>query len=93
MQFSRMAGLQNVNYRFNDDLKGNGIEHTRLRDYQFLARGEELSWPGITCDAKRTPSKTVLRELDGMRISVTVARDLAQNPVTPASISENHGGT
>ena len=91
MQIIGMAGSQNVNYRFNNDMKGNGSEYTCLREYQFPACSEELSRSGITCDAQRTLSKTDLREFDGTRVSVRIARDLAQDQVTPAGISENHG--
>lgn len=59
MDLSRETGLQNVNYRFDWDLKGSDVERTSLRDDELLTRSEELSPPSIARDAKRTMSKTM----------------------------------
>jgi hypothetical protein len=69
------------------------LEYSRLSLKQLKIGGEELSGPSIAYSLQAPFCKLIIRELDGVRIRVWIARHLTEHEVIPANFRQHHSWT
>jgi hypothetical protein len=61
-----------------------------LRDHEGTIGREQFSWTGITRHTECSHGKTRILKQDCTGISLGVAGNLAQNPISTAHVGEHH---
>jgi predicted nucleotidyltransferase len=87
---SRQAGTKDDHNRLNDLLERFLFQDSNLVYHQIAICGEELSRTGIAGHSQGACRKTFLREDDGASVAIGFACDLAQNPIVPTNIGQDH---
>lgn len=68
---------------------GVSAEDGDLSNHQLLVGGEELAGPGVAVGAERARTEACRRQVNGSRIAVGIASDLAQDPVTATGVGQS----
>jgi len=78
--FQRVAGPRSTSMTASTSMvKAAAVRGSNLSDDQLLARGEELARSGVALRAERAGSEAGRREMNGSRVTVRIAGDLAED--------------
>ena len=87
------TGLQEANDGFRHSPMRVRAELAYLSRNQTRVRGEELAGPGIARLLETARSEAGRDQLDGSRVRVGIARDLAEKEVVPIRIGQDDRGS
>ena len=74
-------------------LAGLRAESGDLGNHQLAAGGEQLTGPGVAVGAERARTEARRRQMNGSRVAVPIAGDLAEDPVAAASVGQGDSRT
>jgi hypothetical protein len=82
---------QNRDDSFDEVSARLGIQGGDFSNHQISAGDEQFAWPRVAVRAKRARREARRRQVDGAWVAVSVARDLAEDPVTTACVGQDCG--
>jgi hypothetical protein len=86
-----IRAAQNRDDGFDEEPTGLGIQDGDFSNHQVSAGSKQLAWPGVAIGAKRARDEARRWQVDGARIAVWAARNLAEDPVPTAGVGQNGG--
>jgi hypothetical protein len=70
---------------------GLSMENSDFGNHQLVAGREQLTGTSVAVGPERTRLEAGWRQMNGLRVTVLIARDLAKDPVTPTSSGQGDG--
>jgi hypothetical protein len=84
-----IRAAQNRDDSADEMLAGVGIQGGDFSHHQISAGGEQFSRPRIAIGAKRARREARRWKVDSTRVAVSIACNLAQDPVTTACVGQD----
>src|SRR5712691_6012804 len=79
---------QNLDDRVDELLAGLRAESGDFSNHQLSAGSEQLARPGVALGAERAGPEARRCQMNGSRVAVRIAGDLAEDPVAAASVGQ-----
>src|SRR6266508_1737636 len=84
---------QNPDDRVDQVLAGLRAENDDFSNHQLPAGGEQLAGASVAVGTERARTKAGRRQMNGSRVTVRIAGDLAEDPVAAASVGQGDSRT
>ena len=84
---------QHPDHGIDELLAGFWPKNGNFTNHQLPAGSEQLAGAGVAVGTERARPEAGRRQMHGARVAVRIARNLAEDPVAPASVGQGDGRT